>query len=48
MIFFDQFCVILRNFGIQLTELEKESILESFPGRDEGLKKRINISRLYD
>lgn len=24
------------------------NLLESFPGRDEGSKKRINIARLYD
>jgi hypothetical protein len=23
-------------------------ILDSFPGRDEGDKKRVNVSRLYD
>jgi len=31
-----------------LSEEEKHNLLDSFPGRDEGNKKRINLFRLYD
>jgi hypothetical protein len=31
-----------------MTPEEKENFMNSFPARDEGQKKRINISRLYD
>jgi hypothetical protein len=39
---------ILGKFDIILNEDEKENLIDSFPGRDEGIKKRINIARLYD
>jgi hypothetical protein len=38
----------LKKFGVILNEEEKLNLRESFPGRDEGPRRRINISRLYD
>lgn len=31
-----------------MTDHEQFNLQESFPGRDEGTRKRINIARLYD
>ena len=39
---------MLKRFGVEITEKEKEMVLECFPGRDEGEHKRVNIGRLYD
>ena len=39
---------ILEKFGIMLKEEEKLNLVHAFPGRDEGAKKRVNVSRLYD
>jgi hypothetical protein len=45
---FDKLLEILGKFKIQLTESEKKNLLNSFPGRDIGNQKRMNISKLYD
>lgn len=35
-IFFDSFLSVLKKFKITLSEKEKDMLLFSFPGRDEG------------
>jgi len=47
-IFLDQLAYVLKRFKIELSEKEKEMLIECFPGRDEGDRKRVNIGRLYD
>jgi hypothetical protein len=44
----DQLVYVLKRFKIDLSDKDKEMLLECFPGRDEGERKRVNISRLYD
>jgi Ca2+-binding EF-hand superfamily protein len=38
----------VKEFGIKITHSEFDNLLKSFPGRNEGDVKRINIARLYD
>ena len=40
--------MIVNSFGVKMSRSEFENIVKSFPGRDEGQKKRINIARFYD
>jgi len=47
-IFVSAFLKILKDFGIKITNSEFENLQNSFPGRNEGDIKRINIARLYD
>ena len=47
-IFLDQFLYLLKRFNIDLNDKEKDMLTDSFPGRDEGQRKRVNVSRLYD
>jgi len=47
-IFFEDFLKVCGRFNIKLSESQKLNLLYSFPGRDEGNKKRLNISRIYD
>ena len=39
---------IMKKFKVDITDKELEQMLNAFPGRDEGTKKRLNISRIYD
>lgn len=47
-IFVDKFVEVLKKYRVELSEKDKEHLMNSFPGRDEGSRKRINIARLYD
>ena len=47
-IFISNFGQILAKYGFKLSDKETENMLKSFPGIDEGVNRRINISRLYD
>jgi hypothetical protein len=47
-IFLDKFVKVAAKFNINLREEEIENIYNSFPGKDEGNKKKINIMRIYD
>ena len=44
----DTFDKILNKFKFKLTPLDRQELELSFPGRDEGQRKRINIGRIYD
>ncbi len=39
---------VVSKYNIKLTPKELENLIQSFPGRDVGEDKRINIARLYD
>ena len=47
-IFFKDFLKVLANFKIKLSESQQKNMLLSFPGRDEGSHRRVNIGRIYD
>ena len=47
-IFFDDFLYLLKRFDLTLTQYEQEKLLNAFPGRDEGLRKRINVAKIYE
>ena len=49
-IFFSTFTSLLStHYGITLSPSDSTNLLDSFPGRDEGPKKRLNVARLlYD
>lgn len=38
----------MSKFHIELSSNDRDSLIRAFPGRDEGARKRINISKLYD
>lgn len=39
---------IMKKFKVDLSDKELTQLIDAFPGRDEGTKKRLNISRIYD
>lgn len=47
-IFLHDFIQVLKKFNLEMSKSKQEMLLDAFPGRDEGEKRRINISRLYD
>ncbi|CDW71437.1 ef-hand calcium-binding domain-containing protein 6 [Stylonychia lemnae] len=47
-IFFDKFCSILNQYGVTLSEHKKQLLLDTFPGRNEGERMRVNIGKLYE
>ena len=47
-IFASAFLKTVKDFGIKISHSEFDNLLKSFPGRNEGDIKRINIARLYD
>lgn len=47
-IFLDDFINVLKKFKIALTNKEQAMILDAFPGRDEGDRRRVNVGKLYD
>lgn len=48
-IFFHRFQQILeKQFGIKISERDSWLLQNIFPGRNQGDKVRINISKIYD
>jgi len=47
-VFLDTFISISSKFGVRLSQVEQDNLLSTYPGRDEGPRKRINLRRLYD
>jgi hypothetical protein len=47
-IFFDTFMKVLNKFGVNLNDAAKTCIRDSFPGRSDGNRPRIIITKLYD
>eukprot|EP00347_Sterkiella_histriomuscorum_P012608 403367915 len=47
-IFFDKFCKIAQKYAVVMSEHQKQLLLDTFPGRNEGEKFRLNISKLYE
>ena len=47
-IFFENFLKVCADFKVHLSDHQKWNLLMSFPGRDEGDRKRMNVSRMYD
>jgi hypothetical protein len=44
----DQFLYVLKRFNVELSDKEQELLIDAFPGRDEGQRRRVNVNRLYD
>ena len=44
----DKFLKIIANFGVILSDDKKQLLLDTFPGRFEGDRPRINIGKLYE
>ena len=47
-IFLDDFLSVLKKFKLEITLKEKQMFQDSFPGMDEGERKRVSIGKLYD
>jgi len=44
----DDFLSVLKKFKLEITLKEKQMFQDSFPGMDEGERKRVSIGKLYD
>lgn len=47
-IFFTDFKKTCEKYNVKISEAQYMNLLKSFPGRDEGAQKRVNIMRIYD
>jgi hypothetical protein len=42
------FVDVVNKYNYKISTKEMEILLDSYPGIDEGTKRRLNVSRLYD
>jgi hypothetical protein len=42
-IFFDDFLIICKNYGVCLSDAQKQNLIMSYPGKDVGNRKKLNI-----
>ena len=47
-IFLDDFVAICLKFKLKLSDKQTETLTDSYPGRKEGDRLRINVGRFYD
>ena len=47
-IFLDDFLSVLKKFKLTVSKQQQQMLLDAFPGRDEGERRRVNIAKLYD
>ena len=48
VIFIDDFEKILSRYKLELSTIEKDRLIKVFPARDDGSRKAINVTKLYD
>lgn len=48
LIFMEEFEKILVKHKVELTKEDKDRLVQAFPGRNDGFRKSINISKLYE
>jgi hypothetical protein len=47
-IFMTDFLKVCGRYGVTLSDSERQNLLYSYPGRDEGVHVRVNIYPIYD
>jgi len=44
----EEFFSVIKRFGINIKEEDKQNLIDALPGKDDGQRKRLNISKLFD
>ena len=47
-IVFDKFLKVLSEFNVYLNDSQQQTILDTYPGRKDGERVKINITQLYE
>jgi hypothetical protein len=48
LIFIDKFEHVLEKYKVEITKSDKDRLMQAFPGHDDGIRKSINVSKLYE